>query len=191
MGIITLAIRWWCYTRVTMDENITTQTPASTKDNKKLIIALVLVALVGGYIVFGQRNSSTEVGVNNAELDAQLAELQRNNPEASSADLSYDGTDQRNVSIGSGGGSEANSSVFRTDSPVVRGVVVGYGTKTDSRGEYLVAYIRVSETEAYEVDLRNITGYSMNRPAFLTEGNIVRVYGTLENGNEIRADAVQ
>ena len=103
----------------------------------------------------------------------------------------FEGTDQRGISISGGGGDINNPGVFQTASPVVTGTLVGFGTKTDLRGEYLISYVRVEDTSGYEVDMRTILGYSTDLPSYLNEGDQVRVYGEFTSEREIKAQAVQ
>ena len=71
--------------------------------------------------------------------------------------------------------------------------MVGYGSQTDSRGEYLVAYVSKSPLEpGYEVDLRDIIRYELNPPTTWVLDQTVEVYGEVINSPyKIRARSIR
>lgn len=160
-------------------------------ENKKMLMVLGAVVVFGGYMLLPS-NESVET---NSELDSQLADLQASR-DGGSVDNDaprakpFDGTDRRGISLG-GGDDVDDPGAFQTGPPLVTGTIVGFGTKTDFAGEYLVAYISVKDTSGYEIDMRDIVGYDTRVPVYLGEGKDVRVYGDFMDDMTIKAQVVQ
>lgn len=159
------------------------------QENKKKLVVLGAVMLFGVYMMWPSGGEVVEES--GGELDAQLAALQieRENSGAGGSRPTFEGTDPRGISVSGGG--EGAPGVFQTGSPLVVGVLVGFGTKTDTQGEYLVAYVNVQDTSGYEIDMRDIVGYNTTIPPYLSADQPVRVYGEFTGETRIRADAVQ
>ena len=162
-------------------------TASQFKRRKKLLIVSVAALLFAGYIYW---SDNTAKKVEDVSLAQNLAALESTQDTYVSSEK-FNGTDTRGVSLGGGGGGQEEPAVFETVAPSVVGTFVGWGIKSDPNGEYLVAYVQVTETEGVEVDMRDITKYSLIRPTNIEIGDSVRVYGVVVGEYTIRARSIQ
>ncbi len=161
--------------------------------SKKMLYVLGVVTLFAIYMMWPSGADESDAVA--SDLDAELAALQATRDAAAGNPVArFDGTDKRGVAVGGGGDSgQANSASFETGEPDVVGTLVGYGSQTDSRGEYLVAYISKSlEEPGYEVDLRDILRYELSPPSVWEIDQVVQVYGSTTNSPyKIRARSLR
>ena len=163
---------------------------AQIQDNKKKLVVLGAVMVFAIYMLWPTAEETEEA---NPELDAQLDALQetRSQEGGGGTPPAFDGVDNNNISLGGGSSAGADPGVYQTGRPVVMGEIVGFGTKTDLQGEYLISYISGPEGIGYEIDMRDIVGYTTEQPSYLGEGQVVRVYGEFITETQIKAKAIQ
>lgn len=173
-----------------MDENnLLPETEPKGSGKTKKVIFLIVICIIGGYIAWPQDKSIPNV--TDTPLGLELASLQdsdagnRNNPGR------FDGVDQRNIALGAGGGDVEDKAVYEVGPPRIQGILVGYGTKTDSYGEYLIAFVQTPDKKGYEVDLRDVLQYNLRVPIWWQEGQQISVYGEFVNMYTIRARSIR
>lgn len=162
--------------------------------NTFLVVTFIAALIFGAYSWWDQgRNQDPQIVEDyNSNLGYQLSN-QNTTRETNGSD--YIDRDSRGIgSIGGGGeDGEINQAVFETNPPLLEGYVAGYGTKTSGSREYWVLLVATPQLEinGYEVDLRDIIGYRKVDTDRWQEGELVRIYGTLESETVVRARAVQ
>jgi len=158
--------------------------------SKKMLIALGGVVLFGVYMLWP---SGADPVPETSDLDAELAALQASRSTGGVPVSNFSGTDNRGVTLGPGGDlGDAGGSTFETGNPDIFGTLVGYGTQTDPRGEYLVAYIRNEKAnQGYEVDLRAVVRYRLDPPSQWRIDETVYVFGEQVEGNRYVARSVR
>ncbi len=158
--------------------------------NKNKVIIAVFVAI---FVIWMLRASQgDDLEFTESDFSAELAQLQAERSKQlafDSADLVFDGQDELGISVTGGG--DGSPRAFETGDPLIVGRLVGFGTKTDAEGEYLLAYVKVAGNVGYEVDLRPMLQYSLEIPPYLQKDTDVRVYGEFVDEHSIRARVVQ
>jgi|GEM_PF-4230332 len=160
--------------------------------SKKMLYLLGATVLFGVYMLWPSGAEVEEVGT--SDLDAELAALQENRGSDSGIDIDYSTVDRRNVELGSSqsSGSRTSGSSYETGTPDISGILAGYGSQTDKRGEYLVAYILVAQDEpGYEIDLRDVLRYDLTPPTIWEVGEPAAVFGTQAGSYKIRARSIR